>query len=282
MAPISNSANFSRALILEDNLHELQDATSGITDCLADLIHLGLAQWLPISAVACTALPLFLYILDVKVLSSQQNFVYLHPDDKERRLMLLIEAMKTYQPQYDGVDWVSETIRHAICLARWDHATARQELENNTRKGIDMAGWTEMLSSRPGWYLRLTLTIDLSLSKGRFPEDRDFPVGLRGLLVDIDQRRLMLEQSEQKGVTRMQHPGVYAKLDKEIGVSEKDSKQSHGDGFEEPISSDTMGFKPQEDLCLGDLVLMNEPVEGFDMLADEVFSILSADNNVSM
>ncbi|KAH8675040.1 fungal-specific transcription factor domain-containing protein [Ilyonectria robusta] len=306
MSPISNSASCSRALILEDNLHELQDATSGITDCLADLIHLELAQWLPISAVACTALPLFLYILDVKVLSSPRNFVYLQPEGKERRLMLLVEAMKTYHPQYDGVDWVSETIRHAICLARWDHATLRQELENDTRKGIDMAGWTEMLSSRPGWYLRLALTIDLSLSKGRFPEDRDFPVGLRGLLVDIGQRRPLLKQIEQKAVARsdslvcvvrppldfedsisqqsvkdVQHPGIYANLDKKIGVSEKDLKQSHGDGFGEPFSSDTIGFKPQEDFCLGDLALMNEPVEGFDMLADEVFSILSADNNVS-
>lgn len=221
--------------------------------------------------------------------------------------MLLVEAMKTYQPQYDGVDWVSETIRHAICLARWDHATPRQELENNTRKGIDMADWTEMLSSRPGWYLRLALTIDLSLSKGRFPEDRDFPVGLRGLLVDIGQRRPLLKQSEQKGVTRcdslacvvtppinfedlisqqslkdVQHPGIYINVDKEIGASEEDLKKSHWDDFRGPFPSDRMGFESQGDFCLGDLVLMNEPVEGFDMLADEVFSILSADNNVSM
>lgn len=33
-----------------ENRHELQDAASGVTECLKELIQLRLARWLPISA----------------------------------------------------------------------------------------------------------------------------------------------------------------------------------------------------------------------------------------
>ena len=161
-----------------ENRHELQDAATGVTECLKELVHLKLARWLPISAVACTALPLVLNILDVKL--SAKGTDGGDPNaataTKQHRLNILIEAMKTYQPQYDGVDWVSKIIHHIINLAQLDGANPRSE-----RSKSSITDWTDILASQPSSYLRLALALDLSLSKGRLPEDGDFPVSLRGL-----------------------------------------------------------------------------------------------------
>ncbi|KAK1969265.1 fungal-specific transcription factor domain-containing protein [Colletotrichum sublineola] len=179
-APSFNAIPTSDLVIIGENRDELQDAASGITECLKELIHLRLARWLPISAVACTALPLVLHILDVKLSASSRSF---DPNTqsalKQHRLNILIEAMKTYQPQYDGVDWVSETIRHIINLAQID--SPPQGGPKNSEGRAVIADWTDILASQPSSYLRLALTMDLSLSKGRLPEDGDFPVSLRGL-----------------------------------------------------------------------------------------------------
>ncbi|KAK6215270.1 fungal specific transcription factor domain-containing protein [Colletotrichum tabaci] len=180
-APSFNAIPTSDLVIIGENRHELQDAASGVTECLKELIHLRLARWLPISAVACTALPLVLHILDVKLSASSRSF---DPNTqsalKQHRLNILIEAMKTYQPQYDGVDWVSETIRHIVNLAQID-APPPGEAKDTSEDSAVIADWTDILASQPSSYLRLALTMDLSLSKGRLPEDGDFPVSLRGL-----------------------------------------------------------------------------------------------------
>lgn len=166
-----------------ENRYEIQDASSGVTECLKELIQLRLARWLPISAVACTALPLVLHILDVKLSSPNGPGNSFDPNAqsalKQHRLNILIEAMKTYQPQYDGVDWVSETIRHIINLAQLDDGNNGRKNGNDNGGGI--SDWTDILSSHPSAYLRLALTMDLSLSKNRLPEEGDFPASLRGL-----------------------------------------------------------------------------------------------------
>ncbi|ERS96854.1 hypothetical protein HMPREF1624_07063 [Sporothrix schenckii ATCC 58251] len=205
-------ANGNKAVpVIYENRYELQDAASGVTECLKELIQLRLARWLPISAVACTALPLFLHILDVKLSTSAANNNGNNngnpsartPNEgsgadgnstsassalKQHRLNILIEAMKTYQPQYDGVDWVSETIRHIVNLAQLDGPAALGANGNGGNDGSNggnnnggISDWTDILASNPSWYLRLALTMDLALSKNRMPEERDFPVGLRGL-----------------------------------------------------------------------------------------------------
>jgi hypothetical protein len=177
-APGDNGAFRDFSLVYESR-HELQDAASGVTECLKELVHLKLARWLPISAVACTALPLVLNILDVK-LSATAKSSNLDSNAasalKQHRLNILIEAMRTYQPQYDGVDWVSEIVRHIVNLAQIDGTQG----EGSGPKS-QITDWTDILASQPSSYLRLALALDLSLSKGRLPEDGDFPVSLRGL-----------------------------------------------------------------------------------------------------
>uniref|UniRef100_A0A8H7N7F7 Zn(2)-C6 fungal-type domain-containing protein n=1 Tax=Bionectria ochroleuca TaxID=29856 RepID=A0A8H7N7F7_BIOOC len=182
--------NITRDLsIIYENRHELQDAASGVTECLKELVQLKLARWLPISAVACTALPLVLNILDVKLSSRQQQQAGGNLDRnaaaalKQHRLNILIEAMKTYQPQYDGVDWVSEIVRHIVNLAQIDDGSAGEDggTGGGQQQTNGITDWTDILASNPSSYLRLALALDLSLSKGRLPEDGDFPVSLRGL-----------------------------------------------------------------------------------------------------
>ncbi|KAI0141635.1 hypothetical protein GGR57DRAFT_403338 [Xylariaceae sp. FL1272] len=185
----SNIRQFSNIYV---NRHELQDAAYGVTECLKELIQLGLARYLPISAVACTALPLVLHILDVKLsIHNKDNGATADNKSqialKQSRLNILIEAMKTYQPQYDGVDYISETIRHIINLSQLDHPSTTAKTSTTNQGTTDssaqptISDWADMLASQPGYYLRLAMTMDISISKGRLAEESDFPVGLRGL-----------------------------------------------------------------------------------------------------
>ena len=97
---------------------------------------------------------------------------------KQHRLNILIEAMRTYQPQFDGVDYVSEAIRHIVNLAQLESMPhGARAIES----GQPITEWADILSSQPGFYLRIVLTMDLALSKGRLPDETDFPVSLRGL-----------------------------------------------------------------------------------------------------
>ncbi|KAM5350710.1 hypothetical protein ACJ41O_007215 [Fusarium nematophilum] len=93
----------------------------------------------------------------------------------QHQLNILIEAMKAWQPQYDGVDWISEIVRHIVELAQLDNQ------DPQTRSS--MIHWTDILAFQAGSYLRLALTLDFSLSKGRLPQDGDFPRSLRGLFM---------------------------------------------------------------------------------------------------
>lgn len=214
--------------VIYENRHELQDAASGVTECLKELVHLKLARWLPISAVACTALPLVLNILDVKLSattkgsSMDSNAATAH---KQHRLNILIEAMRTYQPQYDGVDWVSEIVRHIVNMAQIDNSNSQNP------KGIN--DWTDILASQPGSYLRLALALDLSLSKGRLPEDGDFPVSLRGLftggfspfkaLVEANRSN---DQSNMRGINQTLTGAISAGHQRQPTYDENDSQPS--------------------------------------------------------
>ncbi|KAB5549975.1 cutinase transcription factor 1 beta [Coniochaeta sp. 2T2.1] len=234
LAPTRGSVDSSARDVstIYENRHELQDAASGVTECLKELIQLKLARWLPISAVACTALPLVLHILDVKLSSPRPGTTNTEDQNnrsalKQHRLNVLIEAMKTYQPQYDGVDWVSETIRHIVNLAQLDgvqpNATTAEGGSNHAANGTNntsspeatngnakIQDWTDILTSHPSLYLRLALTMDLSLSKDRLPDEGDFPASLRGLLsggsaVSNPVRVLLRANTQQQAAQQQPH-----------------------------------------------------------------------------
>lgn len=133
-------------------------------------------------SVGCTAFPLALQILDVKLFNSQTpNSGTSSPSfaqHKQQQLNVLIEAMKTYRPRYDGVDWVARAVRYIVDLAQ-QHLPAIR-----TRNGSPVSSWTEILQLQPKYYLRLAMTMDLSIRNGKLPLESDFPQSLRGIFQD--------------------------------------------------------------------------------------------------
>lgn len=84
--------------------------------------------------------------------------------------------MKSFFPQYHGVEWIKETARHVANLAQND----TQFLWRGGQ--VPVTDWSQILATHPTWYLRISWTVDLCISKGRLPEGHDFPAWFRGQL----------------------------------------------------------------------------------------------------
>jgi len=163
---------------------QVEEAAANITDSLKELVQLKLAKYLPISVVAYATLPLVLHILDVKLSTTDSQTAR-----KQGRLNIYTEAMKAWQLQYDGTDQVS-----CIIGKMFDHVTLESETSvqvchingSAARKSLEpvksskaVHNWGDILLRQPGLYLRLALTVDFFLCKGRFPVDTDFPTALQ-------------------------------------------------------------------------------------------------------
>lgn len=88
----------------------------------------------------------------------------------QKRMAVFTEAMKSFLPRYEGTEWVAETVRHVSSLA--------QSLTESA--GSSVADWADLLARHTSSYLRVTMTVDVCISQGRLPEERDFPAWLRG------------------------------------------------------------------------------------------------------
>ncbi|KAM5344054.1 hypothetical protein ACJ41O_012591 [Fusarium nematophilum] len=172
---------------------QLEDATTGITDNLKDLIQLKLGRFLPISIVAYAALPLVLHIIGVKLAKKPSQAA-----QKQGKLNIYMETMKGME-LYDGIDDVWDFIRMAVEYATVDDhdmdpnpepATASSpfypsfsnpDLTRTLSPGASgpiqsAQDWGNVLLQQPIVYFRLTHTIDLSLAMGRYSEDSSFPL----------------------------------------------------------------------------------------------------------
>lgn len=89
----------------------------------------------------------------------------------QKRMTVLTEAMNEFRPRYEGTEWVAETVRHVSNLA--------QSLMTESAGSL-VADWTDLLARHTSSYLLMTMTIDVCISQGRLPEERDFPAWLRG------------------------------------------------------------------------------------------------------
>ncbi|KAF5244085.1 hypothetical protein FANTH_7840, partial [Fusarium anthophilum] len=166
---------------LQQTKSKIEDAALGITENLKELIQLRLERFLPISIAAYIAVPLVLHILDVRLAKRPLQIA-----QKQGKLNVYVETMKSMQKLYDGVDDVWTFIRTAI-----DYATI-QDAENETSPqngfSIDAVGclglksqlitdkeyandWGNVLVMEPVLYFRLSRTIDHSLALGRYSED---------------------------------------------------------------------------------------------------------------
>lgn len=170
------------------NLHhaksEMRSATSAITGIVKALIWLRCAQYLPISAVAYTALPLILTALDLKMSSDP-----VEATARRLEFEVYVEVMRLYRKKYDGTEQLSSVVERLL-----------KDVEPETRRISSTSGastpkrslvlskkskdWSDILKQRPKVYLRLTLALDMALSRGKFPEESDFPTSYR--TADID------------------------------------------------------------------------------------------------
>ncbi|KAH6976541.1 fungal-specific transcription factor domain-containing protein [Ilyonectria sp. MPI-CAGE-AT-0026] len=184
LAKLSPSTNSHASMSIQESAKELRDAAFGTTKCVQGLVDLGLVRWLPISVIPCLALPLMLHILDSKLSSIKENNEISTEREaqaltKQSRLNALIEAMKTYRPQYDSVDFVTEIIRHVVDLVKSNEVPGSAPLEQSDDR-LAFTGWSDILTLAPGLYLRLVMTLDLGFSNARLPQDADFPSNLPG------------------------------------------------------------------------------------------------------
>lgn len=214
---------------VERTRDELLDASKSITSCLKQLLSRHLACWLPSSAVGCTALPLALYMLDVKLNSTSAKSGHtLRVAESQSRLNLLIQAMKEYHPRYEGADWVSKTIRYFMECTYLDQSqfSSSDPVHSNHRSwGQHFEGdRADVLTSNPTYYLRLALTMDLSLSQDRLPEEIDFPLEIRGVLnrlgcfmpILFGQEGGMALKKERKSCTPVQNPTGWIENDRSL------------------------------------------------------------------
>lgn len=186
----------------QQNREELQNAVSAVTKCLVTLNRLQLDRFLPSSAVTCTATPLLLHVLDVKMLGCTAHSPSLASRalEKHRQLKDLVDVMKTYHPQYDLADPVINAVEHAINSIQFQ--TPPPVTGTETEQWFE---WADLLRLNPSVYLRLTLAIDLSLSKNRNPEDRDFPPSLRGP-IGREPSPIIASLTHDKGVSPVTTP----------------------------------------------------------------------------
>ncbi|KAG7114852.1 Cutinase transcription factor 1 beta like protein [Verticillium longisporum] len=137
---------------------EVQESTVSIGKCLATLTELNLDRYLPVSVVPCIALPL--------ALNSNTT-----PTSPKARIFS--EAMKTYSRLYEGVDGLARAIRVIVNQERDSQLAETSEISTTTT----LVDRTDAFQS--GCYMRLALTIDLSLSRGNLPDEADLPVTIR-------------------------------------------------------------------------------------------------------
>ncbi|GKT45908.1 uncharacterized protein ColSpa_06089 [Colletotrichum spaethianum] len=146
-----------------------------MTQLFKELTRRRLVRWLPISAMACIAMPLALNLVSARLAAINGESSFESPTtaaSNKARLDVLMGAMKSFLPQYDGVELLKETAKRAADLAQAD--TQSQPANS----GPVITDWAHHLLKNPSLYLKMILAVDLSISKGRIAEEYDFPVWL--------------------------------------------------------------------------------------------------------
>lgn len=244
----------------QQNREELQNAASALTKCFVTLNRSQLDRFLPSSAVTCTATPLLLHVLDVKMLGCTAHSPNLASRalEKHRRLKDLVDVMKTYYPQYDLADPVINAVEHAINSVQFQTPLPVTGTEKE-----QWFEWADLLRLNPSVYLRLTLAIDLSLSKNRNPEDRDFPPSLRGP-IGREPSPIMASLTHDKGVSPVATPqGGNSSLPPNANVSIMEGWLTWGQtlSLTAPNLQDTEDLMEVEIASRGDI---NSPSDLFD------------------
>lgn len=180
---------------------------------------------------------------------------------KRQKFSIYAEVMNHLRTQYDGTDRACEVIKkmtEGMDLGNWsqplplttDIIESRQNSwyspgtimgQSLTRDNSDIKEWGDLLHCQTSHYLRLSMTIDMSFSQGRYPEESEFPSPLQNLVersVPLDRfmRTADIVSPEQETVIF----DSYA-LDEHVSFespNEKDDSETANDSDQSQISTE--------------------------------------------
>ncbi|KAH7018807.1 hypothetical protein EDB80DRAFT_675842 [Ilyonectria destructans] len=137
---------------LHEITHELQGSTFDLIKCFKELTRRRLTHWLPMTAIA-----------------------------RDYCETILSEQRVAIKP----IDWIGLKFkvkpRSAECIGRAKYAADLTQIDTQVSSQFghkSITDWSHILLKRPDLYLRIIRTIDLCISKGRPPQDIDFPAWL--------------------------------------------------------------------------------------------------------
>lgn len=132
---------------------------------------------LHVQSVACIVMPLALDVVSARLStanSPSSSDLSAAAISRQARLATLMEAMKAFLPQYDGVELIKETVKLVADMAQTESQAQLPDA------GKSVTNWAEIMSTHPALYAKMTLTVDLTISKGRLAGDADIPAWLLG------------------------------------------------------------------------------------------------------
>uniref|UniRef100_A0A0B7K1V3 Oxidase FUB9 n=2 Tax=Bionectria ochroleuca TaxID=29856 RepID=A0A0B7K1V3_BIOOC len=159
---------------------DLQLAITNVTDRFKGLTEEGLVQRLPISAPPCSALPVILENLDLKLSSWAEKASY------QRQLRCSNDIIALLDDQHDYTECVNIAINSLLPVAdaeiqqffaSWNGLAG---IEGGGTNGIRLTiwsptSWSDVFSENPMIYLRLSMSLDFALSRGKAPQITDLP-----------------------------------------------------------------------------------------------------------
>jgi hypothetical protein len=177
---------------LQDCVWQFENAVDGITKHMNELIRLELAQYLPVSIGAYTALPLVLHLLDVR-LTPQTSPSAL----KQRRLGVFLELFRIYEPRFMEIEFLWRTLRLVVDFLEIEcpptrPLLSRQQTHPQISDGsftdkiaaisssftvskptssavAPSKDWREIFSSKPHQYMPMALLLDLAMAQNKVP-----------------------------------------------------------------------------------------------------------------
>jgi hypothetical protein len=185
-AAIPSSAAWDNRFVRKIDHLGLQNAALEMAGCLERLSRSRLIEWLPVTAVSCTALPLLLHTLGTDPSSTRYVKDSVYSNLIKDRVQVLQTAMETYKFQYEGVNWIIDMINRVVSLSRAVSISpaGASIIGPNEQSSIDGDGHRMgKLIFQPSWYLRLAFAVDVALSKGRLPEDDSFSRSFQELVL---------------------------------------------------------------------------------------------------
>ena len=150
-------------------------AVAGIVHRISGLQQVDMARWLPTSVVGCISLPLALHILDIKLATFGQCIV------ERSQLSTLIRATQECYSRLDGAISALTMIQYFMGCTYYDKELHNHHVPSAAEPQFHKDS-TDVLEIQPFLYLKLALTLDLSLIRGRLPWEGDYPASLRSFV----------------------------------------------------------------------------------------------------